>query len=204
MTPVVRVIEVQGPIDRPLLAYLEERLDEAERAGAIVVLQLDTPGMIGQNGVALAERVARLEVPGLTWMGPVPAKASGGGLLVMLASSLAGVSPGSQTGPLPPGRRPAAGGGSRTTSGPDIEGWLEARGREDVDLDALARPLAARDALASGAAQVAAYTVPEFLRAVDGMTVQTPAGAVVLRTRVATTPRRPASAPSRSASRSRA
>ncbi len=29
----VRVIEVQGPIDRPLLAFLEERLAEAERAG---------------------------------------------------------------------------------------------------------------------------------------------------------------------------
>ena len=101
-TTAVRVIEVQGPIDRPLLAYLEERLAEAERAGAIAVLQLDTPGMLGQNGVALAERVARLDVPVLTWVGPVPAKASGGGLLLMLASSLAGVSPGSQTGPLLP------------------------------------------------------------------------------------------------------
>jgi membrane-bound serine protease (ClpP class) len=186
-TAIVRVIEVQGPIDRPLLAYLEERLAAAERAGAIVVLQLDTPGMLGQNGLALAERVARLEVPVLTWVGPVPAKASGGGVLLMLASSLAGVSPGSQTGPLLPVDvlHPGEGAeGLRTR----IEGWLEARGREDVDLDALARPLAARDALASEAAQVAAYTVPGFLRAVDGMTVRTPAGAVVLRTRVATTP----------------
>jgi membrane-bound serine protease (ClpP class) len=186
-TTAVRVIEVQGPIDRPLLAYLEERLAEAERAGAIAVLELDTPGMLGQNGPALAERVARLEVPVLTWVGPVPAKASGGGLLLMLASSLAGVSPGSQTGPLLPvdvlhPDERAEGLRSR------IEGWLEVRGREDVDLDALSRPLAARDALTSGAAQVAAYTVPGFLRAVDGMTVQTPAGAVVLRTRVATTP----------------
>jgi membrane-bound serine protease (ClpP class) len=185
-TTVVRVIEVQGPIDRPLLAYVEERLAEAERAGAIAVLQLDTPGMLGQNGIALAERVARLEVPVLTWIGPVPAKASGGGLLLMLASSLAGVSPGSQTGPLLPVDVLHPGEGVERLRS-RIEGWLEARGREDVDLDAFARPLAARDALTSGAAQVAAYTVPGFLRAVDGMTVQTPAGPVVLRTRVATT-----------------
>jgi len=185
-TTVVRVIEVQGPIDRPLLAYVEERLAEAERAGAIVVMQLDTPGMLGQDGVALAERVARLDVPVLTWVGPVPAKASGGGLLVMLASSLAGVSPGSQTGPLLPVDVLHPGEGAEGLRS-RIEGWLQARGRGDVDLDALARPLAARDALAVGAAQVAAYTVPGFLRAVDGMTVQTPAGAVVLRTRVATT-----------------
>ena len=91
-----------GP-DRPACPrLLEERLDEAEQAGAIVVLQLDTPGTLGQDGLALADRVAELEVPVLTWMGPVPARASGGGLLLMLASSIAGVSPGSQTGPLLP------------------------------------------------------------------------------------------------------
>lgn len=182
----VRVIEVQGPIDRPLLGYLEERLSEAERAGAIVVLQVDTPGALGEDGVALADRVARLEVPVLTWVGPVPAKASGAGLLLMLASSLAAVSPGSQTGPLLPVDvlRP-----DRRAEGLRwrIEGWLRARGREEVDLDAIGRPLAAGEALDAGAAQVAVYTVPELLREVDGMTVRTPAGEIVLRTRLATT-----------------
>jgi membrane-bound serine protease (ClpP class) len=185
-TTVVRVIEVQGPIDRPLLSYLEERLTEAERAGAIAVLQLDTPGMLGENALALAERVARLEVPVLTWVGPVPATASGGGLLLMLASSVAGVSPGSQTGPLLPLDVLHPDDGAECLRS-RIEGWLEARGRQDVDLDALGQPLAARDALDAGAAEVAAYTVPGFLQAVDGMTVRTPAGPVVLRTRVATT-----------------
>jgi membrane-bound serine protease (ClpP class) len=185
VTP-VRAIEVQGPIDRPLLAYLEERLDEAERAGAIVVLQLDTLGMLGQNGLALAERVAGLEVPVLSWVGPVPARASGGGLLLMLASSVAGVSPGSQTGPLLPVDvlRP-----DERAEGLDerIERWIEGRDRPAIDLDALQQPLTAQEAIASGAAQVAAYTVPQFLREVDGMTVQTATGAVVLWTRVATT-----------------
>ncbi len=185
-TTPVRVIEVQGPIDRPLLAFLEERLADAERAGAIVVLQLNTPGMLGQNGLALADRVAHLEVPVLSWVGPVPAKASGGGLLLMLASSLAGVAPGSQTGPLRPVDvlHPEMGSAELRTR---IEGWLALRGRPDVDLDALERPLAAREALATKAAHAATYTVPEFLIAVDGMTVRTPTGAVVLRTRVATT-----------------
>ena len=185
-TTPVRVIEVQGPIDRPLLAFLEDRLLEAERAGAIVVLQLNTPGMLGQSGLDLADRVAHLEVPVLSWVGPVPAKASGGGLLLMLASSLAGVAPGSQIGPLRPVDvlRPETGSGDLRSR---IEGWLALRGRSDVDLDALEDPLAAREALVAKAAHAATYTVPEFLIAVDGMTVQTPTGAVVLRTRVATT-----------------
>jgi membrane-bound serine protease (ClpP class) len=181
----VHVIEVAGPIDRPLRGYLEERLADAERSDAIVVLQLDTPGALGQDGVALAERVAALEVPVLAWVGPVPAKASGAGLLLLLASSLVGVSPGSQTGPLlpvdvlHPDRE-----GERLIE--RIEGWLELRGRE-VDLGDVQRPLPARDALDAGIAQVAAYTVPELLRAVDGMTVSTPSGDVRLETRVART-----------------
>ena len=56
----------------------------------IVVLQLDTSGTLDQDGVALAQRVADLDVPVLAWVGPTPAKASGAGLLLMYASSLAG------------------------------------------------------------------------------------------------------------------
>jgi membrane-bound serine protease (ClpP class) len=181
----VHVIEVDGPIDRPLRAYLEQRLTEAERAGAIVVLALDTPGALGQDGIVLADRVAHLQVPVLAWVGPAPARASGAGLLLMLASSLAAVSPGSQTGPLRPVDvlRPDV---EATGLSVRIDGWLTARGR-DVDLGDLARPLAAGDALHAGIAQVAAYTVPQLLDRVDEMTVRTPAGEVVLRTRVATT-----------------
>lgn len=181
----VHVIEVQGPIDRPLRAYLEERLAAAERAGAVVVLQLDTPGALGQDGVALADRIAGLDVPVLTWVGPTPAQAAGAGLLLMYASSLGAVSPGSQTGPLLPidvlhPERRLGGIEGR------IEGWLEARGREAAPAAAL-RPLAAQAAIDAGIAQAAAYTVPELLDEVDGTVVQTAAGAVVLRTRVATT-----------------
>jgi membrane-bound serine protease (ClpP class) len=181
----VHVIEVQGPIDRPLLAYLEGRLAEAERVGAIVVMQLDTPGSLGQDGVALAERVASLEVPVLAWVGPAPARASGAGLLLMLASSIAAVSPGSQTGPLEPVDvlHP-----DRDVRGLEatIEEWLEARGRR-ANLSATHRPLTAQAALDARIARVTAYTVPELLDAVDGSTARTPAGDVVLRTRVATT-----------------
>lgn len=181
----VHVIEVEGPIDRPLRAYLEERLTEAERDGAIVVLQLDTPGSMGEDGVALAQRVAALEVPVLAWVGPAPARASGAGLLLMLASSLAAVSPGSQTGPLAP----------IDVLHPDLDPrgidatiarWAIARGREP-DLRAVHRPLAAQAALDARLAEATAYTVPELLDAVDGSTVRTRAGDVVLRTRVATT-----------------
>ena len=100
----VVVLRVEGAIDRPLLSYLQDRLTQAEEDGAIIVLQIDTSGTIDEDGVALAQMVADLEVPTIAWVGPVPAKASGAGLLLMYASSIAAVSPGSQTGP--PGTNP--------------------------------------------------------------------------------------------------
>ena len=182
---VVEVIKVEGAIDRPLLGYLNDRLDAAEAEGAIVVLQLDTAGTLDQDGVALAERVAALSVPVITWVGPAPARASGAGLLLMYASSLAAVSPGSQTGPLSPidlahpDVQPA---GLHDT----IAGWILARGK-NTDIDWNDRPLDGAEARHRDIAQVAALSIPDLLDRIDGRTVQTPNGPVVLHTRIATT-----------------
>ncbi len=181
----VEVIKVEGAIDRPLLGYLNDRLDVAEEEGAVVVLQIDTAGTLDQDGVALAQRVADLNVPVIAWVGPAPARASGAGLLLMYASSLAGVSPGSQTGPLypidlaEPGERPA---GLHDT----ISGWIQSRAKQ-TDIAWTDRPLTAAEARHREIAQVAATSIPDLLDVVDGRTVQTPAGPVVLRTHIATT-----------------
>jgi membrane-bound serine protease (ClpP class) len=181
----VSVIKVEGAIDRPLLGYLHDALDRAEREGAIVVLQLDTSGTLDEDGVALADRVADLSVPVIAWVGPAPARASGAGLLLMYASSLAAVSPGSQTGPRDPIdlADPDA---VPTDLDATIEGWIAARDKQ-TDLDWTDRPLTAAEARHRDIAQVAAASIPELLDRVDGRTVQTPEGPVVLHTRVATT-----------------
>jgi membrane-bound serine protease (ClpP class) len=185
----ITVLKVEGAIDRPLDGYLEQRLDQAEAAGATVVLQLDTAGTLNQDGVALADRVAGMRVPVLAWVGPVPAKASGAGLLLMYASSLAGVSPGSQTGPLNP----------VDLAHPDqvypglndtIQGWLDTRGK-DTQIDWQDRPLDGADAMSYGIAQDAAASLPEFLDHVDGTTVEAGGTTVTLHTHIATSEGQP-------------
>jgi len=183
-SPVV-VLRVEGPIDRTVLPYLEERLSQAERDGAVVVLQLDTAGTLGHDGIALAQRVADLDVPVLAWVGPTPATAAGTGLLLMYASSIAGVAPGSQTGPLEPIDL------LHPQDLPDdleatIQGWLDDRGK-DTQLERLGEPLPAADAIDLGVAEVAATSVTGLLEEVDGRTVQTQQGPVTLDTRIATT-----------------
>jgi len=181
----VDVIDVQGPIDRPLLGYLNERLDAAEQEGAVVVLQLDTAGTLDEDGVALADRVARMRVPVIAWVGPAPARASGAGLLLMYASSLAAVSPGSQTGPLfpidlaHPADRPAG-------LEAEMASWIRTHGKA-TDLSWHDRPLDGAEARHRDIAQVAALSIPDLLDRIDGRTVVTAAGTVTLHTRVATT-----------------
>jgi membrane-bound serine protease (ClpP class) len=180
----VVVLKVEGAIDRPLRGYLEDRLDRAEADGAVVVLQIDTSGTLDQDGVALAQRIADLDVPVIAWVGPTPAKASGAGLLLMYASSLAAVAPGSQTGPLDPIDVAEP---DRAWPGLDatIQGWLDDRGK-DTQLERLDQALPAQGALDLRIASVAAASVPELMNDIDGQTVQTPGGPVVLQTRIAT------------------
>jgi membrane-bound serine protease (ClpP class) len=180
----IDVIKVQGAIDRPLFGYLSDALDQAVADHAVVVLQLNTSGTISEDGVALADEVASLPVPVLTWTGPVPARASGAGLLLMYAASLAGVAPGSQTGPLlpldlrDPGAVPA-------DLNATIDGWLASRGRT-VDRSNEDQALNAQQALDGGYASVADNSVLGFLDQVDGKVVQTPGGPVTLHTKIAT------------------
>ena len=100
--PSVDVIKIEGALDRPLLGFVNGMLDDASARGATVVLEVDSAGGIGQDGVGLADRIAHMSVPVIVWIGPVPARASGAAMLLMLASSLSAVAPGSQTGPLHP------------------------------------------------------------------------------------------------------
>ena len=114
--PSVDVIKVEGTLDRPLLGFVNGMLDDASARGATVVLEVDSAGGIGQDGVGLADRIAQMSVPVIVWVGPVPARASGSAMLLMLASSLSAVAPGSTDGTAQPGGPAAsrhAGSGAR-------------------------------------------------------------------------------------------
>jgi membrane-bound serine protease (ClpP class) len=135
--------------------------------------------------VGLADRIASMPVPVVVWVGPVPARASGGAMLLMLASSLASVAPGSQTGPLDPVDLLHPG---TAVPGLDarIDAWLLARGRtadrahEDESLDAA-------QALRYHFAESAYPSVLDLLNGIDGKTVPTASGPVVLHTHIAST-----------------
>jgi len=183
--PPIEIVKVEGTIDAPLMRFLDERIEVAVAEGATLVLQLDSPGALDEDAVALGDRLVSLPIPVIVWVGTVPAKASGAGLLLLYASSYAAVAPLTQTGPLLP----------IDMLHPDevppdldatIDGWLAARGRT-VDRSHEQEAMPAADALRYGFAESASPTVLELLNELDGHEVSTATGPVVLQTRIATT-----------------
>jgi membrane-bound serine protease (ClpP class) len=185
----VVVAKVDGSIDGILAGYLLDRLDEAERGGSTLVVQLDSAGTFDRDGVALARRIHDATVPVVVWVGPAPAKARGAALLLLSASSLPAAAPGAGLGPLEPldlvDARNAmlpSGAGLRSLAA----SWARDRGRAAPVF--LGRPVAARTALRDHLATVAAPSIPDLLAAIDGRTVSTASGVAELHTKIAQGP----------------
>jgi membrane-bound serine protease (ClpP class) len=190
-TPSVLVAKVDGSIDRTLASYLVDSIEEAEREGSTLVLQLDSAGTLDQDAVALAERIHDARVPVIVWVGPSPAKAAGTGLLFLYAASLGAVAPGAGVGPLEPldlaGDEPEI---PLSETEALARGWVEERGRE-TPLSFPDRPVPARAALDGHVASVAAISITDLLDQVDGRTVGTADGEVTLETKIATSEAEP-------------
>jgi membrane-bound serine protease (ClpP class) len=188
-TSKVLVVKVDGSIDRTVAGYLTDSLAEGERAGAAVVIQLDSAGTLDQPAVELGERVFRSRVPVIVWVGPAPAKAQGAALLLMYASSLAAVAPGVGVGPLEPVDLVDEA-NETVPNEADLRsmasGWAEARGRPSPAFPSSVAP--AQEALEGHIAQEVASSLPDLLSEIDGSTVQTAGGSVTLHTKIARSP----------------
>ncbi|MEX1046665.1 MAG: NfeD family protein [Actinomycetota bacterium] len=193
----VEVVKVDGVIDQPMADYLVGSLDQAERDGATVVIQLDSPGTIGVSAVGLADRIHDATVPVVVWVGPPGSRAAGAGVLFLYASSLAVTSPGSGIGPLRPLDLAHEPEGLELDSGirGRIETWGEehARGTFFLNDDGVLSAQRALDesvveAPGQGVQDSAAVSVPDLLEKIDGLTVSTSEGDVTLATASSETP----------------
>ncbi len=188
--PVARVdvVKVQGVIDPALAAYVRGTIQEAQRFGATVILQLDSRGSYGGEAQALALAIRSATVPVVTWAGPGGARVSGGALFVEYASSLAAMAPGAGLGPGRPFDLATTAAGEKPADVAVNSAALAtlAPGSESTVGGVLS--LVHGDALAAGPAQqrgavaLVAADVPDLLRKLDGMRVQTPGGPVTLAT----------------------
>jgi len=172
-------MKVDGIIDRPMFDYLIGALDDAEAAGSTAVIQLNTLGTLGVDASALVDKVACAKVPVIVWVGPPGSHAQGTGAVMVASAALASASPGSGVGPTAPldlGRDAISeaevlGGGCAAVVVPEANAEMTSQQAIDAGVTTQLQP-----------GEPAPSTVIDLLRQIDGKTVQTAAGPVVLHT----------------------
>jgi membrane-bound serine protease (ClpP class) len=176
---VVDVVEIAGPIDRPIERYLLERIDEAEREGvALVVFQVDSLGgmkIVADGLPPVVEAIRDAAVPTAVFIGPRQARAAGAVLYMAAAADFAVVGPSSLIGPANPVDHAHPGSGDAEA----LAALARANDRT-VAPDAAAGVFRASAAVEAGLADQALPSIRLLLESADGEGVETSAGSVVL------------------------
>jgi membrane-bound serine protease (ClpP class) len=184
----VDVVKVQGVIDPSLDSYVRGSIRSAERAGATVILQIDSRGSYDQRAEELGRFIRSATVPVVAWVGPTGARAAGGALFLLYSSGLVAVAPGAGIGPGRPfdlGTKASAESPSTLAAGEAALQRLAVGA--GVSLGGVRRALSgpvlpAGPSVEAGAAGLIASDVIDLLKKLDGRSVSTPGGPVSVRT----------------------
>jgi membrane-bound serine protease (ClpP class) len=184
----VDVIQVQGVIDPAVAAYVRGSIERSASLGATVVLQIDSTGTFGDEAIRLGRLIRSSSVPIIAWVGPAGARAMGGALFLVYGSSLAAMAPGAGLGPARPFDLATRASRESAASVAQVRAALlalapGAGARPDGVRQLIAGPaMAALSAERAGAIALVAQDLPHLLRQLDGRTVPTSRGSVVLAT----------------------
>jgi membrane-bound serine protease (ClpP class) len=99
----VLVLRLDGPISPVSDEALARALDRAKRGGhAALVLEIDTPGGLESSMRAMIKRILAAPVPVIAWVAPSGARAGSAGVLIVMASDVAAMAPGTNIGAATP------------------------------------------------------------------------------------------------------
>jgi membrane-bound serine protease (ClpP class) len=188
----VTVLTVAGPIDPISARYIERGLDRAHRENAeLVVIELDTPGGLGSSMDQIVARMLASPVPVAVYVWPEGARAASAGVFIAMAAQVAAMAPGTHIGAAHPVN---SGGGDITgamgvkvtnDAAAKLKSIAQLRGRSLAWPDQAVRSslsLTDTEAVAQHVVDLSAPSLGALLAAVDGRTVTTSAGSLVLHT----------------------
>jgi membrane-bound serine protease (ClpP class) len=188
----VATLTIDGVISPVTVRLVEAAIERARAEGArALVIQLDTPGGLEKSMRLIAQRILNAEVPVVVYVAPTGARAASAGVFITLAAHVAAMAPATNIGAA----HPVAMGGNAdkeslrkiandaaafirtiaTERGRNAD-WAEKAVRESVSITE-------REALRLRVIDVVAESVPDLLQRIDGRTVKTSKGPVILATR---------------------
>jgi membrane-bound serine protease (ClpP class) len=189
---VAAVLTLSGPVDPISARYLLRGLDRAQREGAdLAVIELDTPGGLGTSMDQIVGRILSSPVPVAVYVWPSGARAASAGVFIAMAAQVTAMAPGTHIGAAHPvnanGSDIAGAMGEKilNDSVAKLKSLAALRNRSaDWADDAVRRSMSLTDseAVTRHVADLAVPSLGELLARLDGRTVRTSSGEVVLRT----------------------
>jgi membrane-bound serine protease (ClpP class) len=189
----VYVIRINGAINPPIAGFIKESIEKTqEKGGEALVISLDTPGGLDTSMREIIKNIMDASVPVIVYVSPSGARAASAGSIILMASHIAAMAPGTNVGaahPVSIGQdKPDktmmkkvendAVAYSRSIAmkkGRNVE-WAEKAVVESASITA-------KDALDKNVIDVVANSMDELLTKIDGKTVETRTGKVTLKTK---------------------
>jgi membrane-bound serine protease (ClpP class) len=142
----VHLLRVDGPIVPVVAEYLDRGLTQAEAAGAVCVIELNTPGGLYETTQKIVTRILNARVPVVVYVSPAGGWAASAGTFITIAAHVAAMAPGSRLGAA----HPVGLGGETDASTPEMQkitedaaAWVrsiaQARGRDPAKAEAAVR-----------------------------------------------------------------
>lgn len=180
--PEARFIEIQGSINPGSAAYFLDAIQEAEQAGAkLLVVRLDTPGGLLSSTRDIIQGISKSKVPVAVYVSPGGASATSAGALIGISAHVIAMAPGTNLGAAHP----------VDSGGGDVKGDMKEkitndtaalaraqatlRGRNPATAELIvtkSKSFSPEEAVKAGAADLVAADLKELLEKIDGKKIQ--------------------------------
>jgi membrane-bound serine protease (ClpP class) len=187
----IYTIQIQGAIHPPVAGFIAESIAKTEKEGgeALIVL-LDTPGGLDTSMRDIIKNIMDANIPIVVYVHPSGARAASAGCIILLASHIAAMAPGTNVGAAHPVTigKDKADKDMMNKVVKDAEAYVRSiaakRGR-NIEWSAKAvsqsASITASDALEKNVIDIVAKNMDDLLTQADGKTVETKKGKVTLR-----------------------
>ena len=190
--PHALIMQVDGVINSVNGRFVSRAIEQSEEDRAtLLIIELDTPGGLLGSTREIVQLLLESPIPIAVFVSPKGARAGSAGTFIAAAGNFAVMAPGTNIGAAAP--ISSNGGDLEDTLASKVENDAAAlirsiaqtRGRNQDKLEATVRSAAsysAQEALADNVVDLIAENVDELLSKLDGLSVQTSLGTVVLET----------------------